>query len=209
MQPQLALPPYALALRLLSNAWYLPMQAMTERPPTEIDRVPKGDFVSLRVKLRALASAVLKLPHGHPDGEDVVQETLRRVLESECPPGVVFERWAMGVARHVSIDHIRKKQRERNTFAPIPDSNPDLQMATKDEGPHEILQSKEDVARFKDALELLPEGQRRAIELFHHEELDYDEIGKRLGVPKGTVATWLMRAKTSLHQALKDKGEKR
>lgn len=48
-----------------------------------------------------------------------------------------------------------------------------------------------------------------AIELFHHEELDYDEIGKRLGVPKGTVATWLMRAKTSLHQALKDKGEKR
>jgi RNA polymerase sigma-70 factor (ECF subfamily) len=73
----------------------------------------------------------------------------------------------------------------------------------RDEGPSAFdrfatAQKRERVAR---ALDALPEGQRRALTMFHLEGLQYREIAARLGVPLGTVATWVMRARTSVAAA--------
>lgn len=54
-------------------------------------------------------------------------------------------------------------------------------------------------------LETLPEGPRQALMLFHLEELGYQEIAKRLGVPLGTVATWVTRGRKALAEALESR----
>ncbi|HRG97235.1 MAG TPA: sigma factor-like helix-turn-helix DNA-binding protein, partial [Polyangiaceae bacterium] len=48
------------------------------------------------------------------------------------------------------------------------------------------------------ALGRLPEGPRRALELFHAEGLGYAAIAERLGVPLGTVATWVTRGRRAV-----------
>ncbi|HZU27332.1 MAG TPA: RNA polymerase sigma factor [Bryobacteraceae bacterium] len=48
----------------------------------------------------------------------------------------------------------------------------------------------------------LPDGQREAVLLFHMEEKSYDEVALMLGVPVGTVKTWLHRARRSMAESL-------
>ena len=57
----------------------------------------------------------------------------------------------------------------------------------------------------------LPEGPRKALELFHLDGLGYQQIAERLGVPLGTVATWVTRGRRALAEALEaeDRGGSR
>jgi RNA polymerase sigma-70 factor (ECF subfamily) len=43
------------------------------------------------------------------------------------------------------------------------------------------------------------------VHLFHVEQLSYKEIAATLGVPMGTVMTWLHRARAKLRQELEGK----
>jgi RNA polymerase sigma-70 factor (ECF subfamily) len=48
------------------------------------------------------------------------------------------------------------------------------------------------------ALNQLPEGHRRAFQLFHEQSLSYAEIAETLGCPLGTVKTWVHRARSRI-----------
>ena len=80
------------------------------------------------------------------------------------------------------------------------DSSPDPLDAVADGAPS-AFDRLSDARRFDQisrALSALPDGQRRALTMFHMEGLQYQEIAARLGVPLGTVATWVMRARKSV-----------
>jgi len=49
----------------------------------------------------------------------------------------------------------------------------------------------------------LPEKYRIVIELRHFEELEYNEIAERLGIPVGTVKAHLFRARKALLDILR------
>ena len=53
---------------------------------------------------------------------------------------------------------------------------------------------------------LLPDH-RRAMEMFHVDGLPYREIAAKLGVPMGTVCTWISRGRRSIADALGDEGK--
>ena len=53
---------------------------------------------------------------------------------------------------------------------------------------------------------LLPD-RRRAMEMFHVDGLPYREIAAKLGVPMGTVCTWISRGRRSIADALGDEGK--
>jgi RNA polymerase sigma-70 factor (ECF subfamily) len=53
--------------------------------------------------------------------------------------------------------------------------------------------------------DLRPEHQR-AFLLFHEDELSYQEISARLGVPLGTVKTWVHRARRAIVERLHERG---
>ena len=52
--------------------------------------------------------------------------------------------------------------------------------------------------RLERALDSFPDDQRRALVMFHVDGVGYQDIAKRLGVPLGTVATWLARGRRQL-----------
>jgi RNA polymerase sigma-70 factor (ECF subfamily) len=47
---------------------------------------------------------------------------------------------------------------------------------------------------------------RRCFELFYRDELSINDVAERLGVPQGTVKTWLHRARKELAEHLEQRG---
>lgn len=176
-----------------------------ERPCFELEE----DASSFLPLVRAVVGAVLKEPPHHPDVEDCAQDALRRAIEgrdrAESPQAM--RPWVVGIARHVALDALRARQRQRQReAAPAPaESSPEpmlARIASSDPTALEQLERKARATALARALETLPEGMREAITLFHCEGKDYRAISRELGVPMGTVATWITRGRKLLASAV-------
>jgi RNA polymerase sigma-70 factor (ECF subfamily) len=178
------------------------------------DRLDERAFAAataeLRPHVRAVVAAVLGLGRDHPDVDDCAHEALKRALEGRdrLRAGEPLRPWVTGIARHVALDSMRARKRHRDrTVSPqvtedgtavdpverLPDASPDAFQRLSD------ARRRDAVAR---AMSALPDGQRQALTMFHMEGLQYQEIAARLGVPLGTVATWVMRARKSVAAAV-------
>lgn len=168
----------------------------------------------LRPHVRAVVAAVLNVGRDHPDVDDCAHEALRRALEgrSRLRDGEPLRPWVTGIARHVALDSLRARKRQRDrTASPARadgggerDSSPDPVDQVADGAPSafDALATAERRNAVARALDALPDGQRKALTMFHMEGLQYQEIAARLGVPLGTVATWVMRARKSVAAAV-------
>lgn len=180
-----------------------------------IAAVPAGErgafpqeTAALRPVVRAVIACMLRENRDHPDVEDCTHETLRRALEGRARlrEGEALRPWLLGIARHVAIDAQRRRRRERLVREPA--SSDDEAEALVDRlpdptpGPDERAVSTERSRRIAAAMEGLAPSQRRAMLMFHVEGEGYQQIAERLGVPLGTVATWLSRGRRSLADAL-------
>jgi RNA polymerase sigma factor (sigma-70 family) len=156
-----------------------------------------------------VVAAVLGLGRDHPDVDDCAHETLRRAIEGRARlrDGEPLRPWVTGIARHVALDALRARKRQRDRLV-LPragdESAPDPLERVADDKPDAFqrlvdARRREAVSR---ALATLPEGQRKALTMFHMEGLQYQEIAARLDVPLGTVATWVMRARKSVAAAV-------
>lgn len=171
---------------------------------------------ALRLVVASVVACVLGERRDHPDVEDCTHEALSRAFEgqSRLRPGEPLRPWVIGIARHVALDALRKKKRTRRVEAAegaakgaannesesapswlewVPDPSP---------GPEERTASTERAARLSQALRSLPEEQQRALVMFHVEGVGYQDIGEKLGVPLGTVATWLARGRRLLAETV-------
>ena len=175
------------------------------------ERAFAAQTAELRPHVRAVVAAVLGLGRDHPDVDDCAHEALRRALEGRerLRDGEPMRPWVTGIARHVALDALRarKRQRERAAGAATArdgdDGAPDPLERVADGAPS-AFDRLSDARRFDQisrALTALPDGQRKALTMFHMEGLQYQEIAARLGVPLGTVATWVMRARKSVAAA--------
>jgi RNA polymerase sigma-70 factor (ECF subfamily) len=170
-----------------------------------LDAAFSRSAAELRPLVRAVVAAMLHESREHPDVEDCTHEALRRALEgrSRLREGEPLRPWVMGIARHVALDTLRARKRDRLREARErgDDAEPvDPLEAVADPAPpaDDRLARAEQGRELARALESLPEGQKNALFLFHSEGLQYHEIAARLGVPLGTVATWVTRARKSV-----------
>jgi RNA polymerase sigma-70 factor, ECF subfamily len=183
-------------------------------PATTPDRGDSRAFGAATAELgphvRAVVAAVLGVGRDHPDVDDCAHEALRRAIEGRkrLRDGEPLRPWVTGIARHVALDALRARRRQRERIAtarPDEDGNvPDLVENVPDAGPtpFERMADAERREVVTKAVASLPEGQRKALTLFHMEGLQYQEIAVRLGVPLGTVATWVTRARARLAETL-------
>jgi RNA polymerase sigma-70 factor (ECF subfamily) len=186
------------------------MPAASTPLPRLDERAFAAATAELRPHVRAVVAAVLRVGRDHPDVEDCTHEALRRALEGRgrLREGEPVRPWLTGIARHVALDNLRARKRQRERTA--------LPQAERDGGAPEALEqivdgapsaferlvSAERRSALSRALSALPDGQRRALTMFHMEGLQYQEIAERLGVPLGTVATWVMRARKTIAAAV-------
>jgi RNA polymerase sigma-70 factor (ECF subfamily) len=165
----------------------------------------------LRPLVRAVVACVLREPPDHADVEDCTSEALRRALEEKGEVRGPVRPWVLGIARHVALDTLRarQKQRARNvevTTSEAPSSTNLVMDRLIDPaaGADEQIETAERAARVRRVLQILPEGPRNALQLFHMDGLSYQEISARLEVPLGTVATWVTRGRKAMAEALED-----
>ena len=169
------------------------------------------EMAALRPVVRALVACVLGERKEHPDVEDCTHEALRRALEGHARlrEGEALRSWVLGIARHVALDARRSRRRTRREAPALDagapeDSLPFEELADPGPGPDERAAGAERGRKIAAALRALPEAQREAVILFHVEGEGYQHIADRLGVPMGTVATWLARGRRALAAALFD-----
>lgn len=176
-------------------------------PVARVDALSE-ETASLRLLVRSVVAGVLGLGASHPDVEDCAHEALSRALEgqSRLRPGEPLRPWVVGIARHVAIDALRarKRSRQRTIADAAEDGETPLldRVADPTPGPEERAGTAERAARVESALAKLPEEQKRALVLFHVDGLKYQAIASQLGVPMGTVATWIARGRKSIAEAL-------
>jgi RNA polymerase sigma factor (sigma-70 family) len=169
------------------------------------------EMAALRPVVRAVIACVLGEGKGHPDVEDGTHETLRRALEGQARlrEGEALRPWILGIARHVALDARRRRKRDRRLVSDTWGDEGELDAAVERlidpaPAPDERAASTERARQISGAMQGLSEQQREAMILFHVEGQDYKQIAQLLGVPMGTVATWLARGRRALADALGD-----
>lgn len=174
---------------------------------TVLPRAPvrAEDWAEIRGVVRAVIARTLGIPISHADVEDCASETMRRAIEGRdrLRSGEPLRPWVIGIARHVAIDAIRARKRARDRHVDVPPestSSVDVTDRVPDSkpGPFERVESAQNAAVVRAALAKLPENTRKALELFHIEGKTYPEIAAELGVPLGTVATWILRGRKAI-----------
>jgi len=121
--------------------------------------------------------------------EDLLQDTFIRALQhpERLAASISPRAYLFGIARHISVDALRRS-RPTETL----------------EGTEAVAAETEDVRleAMREAIALLPETRREALQLKLHHELSYAEIAEVLDIPIGTVRSRLHQAVLELRAAL-------
>jgi RNA polymerase sigma-70 factor (ECF subfamily) len=178
----------------------------------QVERVRAGESDALGELFREFRPDVLRLCTrmlGPVDAEDATSETFSRAqmrfdrYDATQPLG----RWLRSIAAHDCIDRLRRRSLEKRLFEPSP-SEVDAEIETGDfsEKPasalDELVQTRRQSA-VRIALDSLPDRYRAPLVLRYFAELDYDAIGKELGLTRAQVASSLFRAKQLLRGLLR------
>jgi RNA polymerase sigma-70 factor (ECF subfamily) len=166
---------------------------------------------ALRPAVRAVAAAILRESRMHPDVEDCANETMRRALEGRARlrDSEPLRPWLLGIARHVALDLLRVRMRDRRArIVSHDDGQDDLLERVPDSTPSadEQLERARRAEHVQRAMRDLPDDHRRAVEMFHVDGMAYREIAELLGVPVGTVCTWISRGRRAIATALERQG---
>ena len=119
-----------------------------------------------------------------------------------------FSTWLFKIASNNCIDFLRKKKVQylmidaRNADD---DNSAPFELPDDKSTPEEQLFDKEKVVQVRNFVNQLKPHYRQLIELRFYEELSYEEISERLGMPLGTVKAKLFRAKSMLQAIMEGK----
>lgn len=140
----------------------------------------------------ALRRFAYSLTGSAADADDLLQNTLERLLSRGLPDDIEPAKWAFRVCRNLWIDEYRaRKVRQRNTHA-LDDT----------EEPHvdgeQAIHDQIALAQVDAAMNQLPDDQRSIMALIAVQGMSYKEVAETLGIPAGTVMSRLARARIAL-----------
>src|SRR5204863_841423 len=135
----------------------------------------------------------------HDEAEDLTQDVFLKLFKSikTFDRRANFSTWLISVSRNLCIDHYRSVRREHDAVTHDIDVVTLAQPSTID-SPHTMLERRDRVALLRAALDKLAPSLRMAVMLRDIQELSYQEIARRLGVPEGTVKSRINRGRTEL-----------
>ncbi|WP_241758773.1 RNA polymerase sigma factor [Pyxidicoccus parkwayensis] len=149
----------------------------------------------------SLRATAMRLCGNATDARDLVQETFERGLRNldRYKPGTDGRAWLLTILHHLFIDSCRSRARERRADVSAEDLEERLAAPEVEAAPAWASISPE---QLREALEKIPEEFRTVYRMHALENRSYIEIAERLGIPKATVGTRLIRARRKLKELL-------
>lgn len=160
---------------------------------------------------RPVFSLIYRLVRDREKAEDLAQDTFIKVLNAldRYDPAFKFSSWIFKIAHNTALDQLRKKHPEMLSLDGSPHARTaeEIEASTfsaisSDENPEEYTSHREMGEEIEKALAGVRVEYRTAIILWHVEGRPYEEIAEIMGVPLGTVKTYIHRARNELRQRL-------
>lgn len=140
----------------------------------------------------ALRRFAYSLTGSAADADDLLQNTLERLLSKAIPDDVELAKWAFRICRNLWIDEYRaRKVRQKNVYSLDDTEEP----ATDGE---QVIHDQITLTQVDAAMNQLPDEQRTIMALVAVQGLSYKEVAETLGIPQGTVMSRLARARVAL-----------
>jgi len=160
---------------------------------------------------RPVFSLVYRMVRDRTLAEDLSQETFVRAFSaiSSYNPKYKFSSWIFKIANNLTIDHLRKKKLDTVSIDGSPhagtaEEQASTRVVVEDMGerPDSYVESMELGSQLEEAIGSLRDEYKTVVLLRHVEGYAYDEIAEIMGIPLGTVKTYLHRARAELKEAL-------
>ena len=185
-----------------------PAAGQPATPDSLIEQCLKGDQAAwetvVRQNWRKVFNVAYKFVGKHDEAEDLTQDIFLKIFKAlgTFDRRANFQTWIVSISRNLCIDHYRSVRKERQTIAREVDAG-DLQPASPERGPYQVAEHQDLRALLRQALQTLPATLRTAVVLRDLQELSYQEIADRLGLPEGTVKSRINRGRIELAHQLK------
>lgn len=160
---------------------------------------------------RPVFSLIFRMVRDRALAEDLAQETFVRAFNAiaSYDPAYRFSNWMFKIANNHTIDHLRRRRLDTVSIDGSPHAGTGdeaartrLTLAPTERSPASHVEDKELGSQIERAIgELRPEY-RTAVLLRHVEGYAYEEIADVMGIPLGTVKTYLHRARGELKARL-------
>jgi RNA polymerase sigma-70 factor (ECF subfamily) len=160
---------------------------------------------------RPVLSIIYRIVRDREKAEDLAQDTFIKVLNAldRYNPSFKFSSWIFKIAHNTALDHLRKKEPPTLSLQGSPHATTAdeveasaLTAVSEEETPEEYAANRELGVELDAAIDRLRPEYRTAIVLWHHEARPYDEIAEIMGLPLGTVKTYIHRARNELRHQL-------
>lgn len=150
---------------------------------------------------RLIYRIAFRLTGNQAEADDLAQEAVLEAFRAfdRFQPGTRFDRWVARIMTRTFIDAARRRRRHTVLSLDGPDA-PDT--ADPEAGPEERASQRELHDVVQEALTGLAPEFRMAVVLVDLEGHSYEEAGRIMGTPVGTVRSRLHRARQALRQAL-------
>ena len=144
------------------------------------------------------------------DVEDLTQEAFIKAFNSlhNFDKQFSFSTWLFKIATNNAIDYLRKKKLA--TFSidkqiESDDSDFSFEIPDSENKPDKHIMDKEMRIILDEAIDSLPDKYRKVIVYRHREELEYEEIAKKMKLPLGTIKAHIFRGRELMNKYLKEK----
>lgn len=150
---------------------------------------------------RLVLSIAIRILRDAAEAEEIVQEVFlflhQRASEFDRSKGDA-KGWVIQLAYHRSLDRHRFLRRTERKFGTDDQALADTLAGSHDPERHAVVRQSREL--LKEAFENLSERQRRTLELFFFEDLDYEEIANRIGESQDNVRHYYYRGLKKLRK---------
>jgi len=141
---------------------------------------------------------------GDMDAEDLTQEAFLRAYRAmpALRTGATLRTWLFRIAHNLCLTELAKRGRRGEHLSIEEEGDERLEplLAQASKNLEERLDERDFAGRVLDQVQQLPVAYRTALTLYYMDEAKYEEIAEVMGIPLGTVKTYLHRARLRLRQ---------
>ena len=160
----------------------------------------KAQFEIYKLYYKAMYNSCFRILNNTQEAEDVMQEAFLSAFDkiNSYKGEVSFGAWLKRIVVNRALDFLKK-----NKIDSLP-LDEKINKLSAEEETHVDIETENDVAEIKKAIEQLPSGYRIVLSLYLIEAYDHEEIGEILNISASTSRSQYNRAKKKLIQILEN-----